>query len=198
MLNDLKTQFGSSLRSVQRFLERPINLQQGNVTLGTAAHSLRAREKDEQRRRVRRMRRDLYELMQHHQGARLLMAHLDLVERTLRLEGLGAVEKLPVRVIAKALSQLERLVWDWSPAGLAELRSRMAILVKQRRAEVAVAPSAGAPASAMEEIDFEVSAPQVDHITEVDHAMFEEMERSWAGQLPNGAAAAIAQAKAGN
>lgn len=198
MLNDLKTQFGSSLRSVQRFLERPINLQQGNVTLGTAAHSLRAREKDEQRRRVRRMRRDLYELMQHHQGARLLMAHLDLVERTLRLEGLGAVEKLPVRVIAKALSQLERMVWDWSPAGLAELRSRMAILVKQRRAEVAVAPSAGAPASAMEEIDFEVSAPQVDHITEVDHAMFEEMERSWAGQLPNGAAAAIAQAKAGN
>jgi hypothetical protein len=198
MLNDLKTQFGSSLRSVRRFLERPINLQQGNVTLGTAAHSLRAREKDEQRRRVRRMRRDLYELMQHHQGARLLMAHLDLVERTLRQEGLGAVEKLPVRVIAKALSQLERLVWDWSPAGLAELRSRMAILVKQRRAEVAVAPSANATASAMEEIDFEVSAPQVDHITEVDHAMFEEMERSWAGQLPNGAAAAIAQAKAGN
>jgi hypothetical protein len=195
MLNDLKTQLGSSLVSVRRFLQRPIKVRQGNLTLGTAAHKLRSAEREERRQRVRQMRRDLYELLQRHDGARLLMPHLDLVERTLRQQGLGAVEKLPVRVIAKALMQLERLVYDWSAVGLAELRSRMAIQVREGRAEAAAAAATTAAPIEVDAPDFEVSLPQMADITEVDHAVFEEMERSWAGQLPAGAAAAIALAK---
>ena len=135
MLNDLQSKFGSSMKTVRRFLQRPLSVQQGNLTLGVAASNLRAQARDDHRQRVRRMRRDLYELMQQHPSSRQLMRHLDLVERTLRHEGYTAVEALPVRVIAKALTQLEKLVWDWSAPGLAELRSRLAVMVKNRQPE---------------------------------------------------------------
>jgi hypothetical protein len=190
MLDILKSQLGSSFRSVGHFLKRPIGVgERGVVTLGVPAEELRARARAEQRMRVRRMRRDLYVLMQQHTGSRELMRHLDLVERTLRQQGLAAVEALPVRVVATALTQLERLVWDWTPAGLAELRSRMAIRVKEHRAKAPQESLSTTP-------EFDVSVPCAADVTEVDHALFEEMERSWAGQLPDGAAAAISQAKA--
>ena len=194
MLNDLKAQLGSSMQTVRRFLERPISVKKGGLTLGVPASSQRAQARDEQRQRVRRMRRDLYELMQQHPGSRQLMRHLDLVEHTLRREGFAAVEKLPVRVIAKALTQLERLVWDWTPVGLAELRSRLAVMVKNRVPE---AEQEAASTAALELDLVSHHTGGVTEVTEVDHAEFEEMERSWAGQLPAGAAAAIAQAKAG-
>lgn len=190
MLNDLKSQLGSSMRTVRSFLQRPISVEQGNVTLGVPASSLRAQARDEQRLRVRRMRRDLYELMQQHPSSRQLMRHLDLVERTLRTEGFGAVEVLPVRVIAKALTQLEKLVWDWSAPGLAELRSRLAVMVKDRRHEA----QREAASTAALELDLIAHHGATD-VTEVDHADFEEMERSWAGQMPEGTARALAQAK---
>jgi hypothetical protein len=190
MLNDLKSQLGQSVQTVRRFLERPISVKQGNVTLGVPASSLRAQAREEQRQRVRQMRRDLYQLMQQHPDSRQLMRHLDLVERTLRHQGYAAVEALPVRVITKALAQLERLVWDWSPAGLAELRSRLAVMVKTRRPEA----EADAASTAAIELDMTTHHAAAD-VTEVDHATFEEMERSWAGQMPDAVAKALAQAK---
>ena len=191
MIDDLKSQLGTSFLRVRRFLERPITLAEGGkVMLGTPESDLRAKARDEQRQRVKRMRRDLYELMQRHAESRSLMRHLDLVERTLRQEGLKGVQALPVRVLAKALAQLERLVWDWTPAGLAELRSRMAIMVKEHKAPTVQ------DASPTTTLEYDMSVPHASDISEVDHSMFEEMERSWAGQLPEGAAAAMAHAKA--
>ena len=190
MLNDLQSKFGSSMKTVRRFLQRPLSVQQGNLTLGVAASNLRAQARDDHRQRVRRMRRDLYELMQQHPSSRQLMRHLDLVERTLRHEGYTAVEALPVRVIAKALTQLERLVWDWSAPGLAELRSRLAVMVKNRQPEA----EQDAANTAALELDMATHHGTAD-VTEVDHADFEEMERSWAGQMPEGVAKAIAEAK---
>lgn len=192
MLNDLQSKFGSSIKTVRSFLQRPISVQRGNVTLGVAASSAREQARDEQRQRVRRMRRELYELMQQHPTSRQLMRHLDLVERTLRHEGYAAVEALPVRVIAKALTQLEKLVWDWSAPGLAELRSRLAVMVKTRKPEA----EQEAASTAALELDMMNAHPGTADVTEVDHAMFEEMERSWAGQLPEGLSKAIAEAKA--
>ena len=190
MLNDLQSKFGSSMKTVRRFLQRPLSVQQGNLTLGVAASNLRAQARDDHRQRVRRMRRDLYELMQQHPSSRQLMRHLDLVERTLRHEGYTAVEALPVRVIAKALTQLEKLVWDWSAPGLAELRSRLAVMVKNRQPEA----EQDAANTAALELDMATHHGTAD-VTEVDHADFEEMERSWAGQMPEGVAKAIAEAK---
>ncbi|MBC8056172.1 MAG: hypothetical protein H7Y61_06300 [Rhizobiales bacterium] len=181
MIDDLKSQLGSSMQTMRRFLQRPISVKQGTLTLGVPAGSARAQAREEERQRVRRMRRDLYELMQQHPTSRQLMRHLDLVERTLRREGYAAVEALPVRVIAKALAQLEKLVWDWTPVGLAELRSRLAVMVKSRQPEA----EQEAASTAALELEMATHHSPAD-VTEVDHAEFEEMERSWAGRMPTG------------
>ncbi|HWH82813.1 MAG TPA: hypothetical protein VNU71_11320, partial [Burkholderiaceae bacterium] len=141
MLNDLKAQLGQSITTVRRLLDRPVA---GSSRLPADAARTQARE--ERRRRTKLMRRELYTLLEQHPESRTLMRHLDVVERTLRTEGLSAVEALPPPVLAKALAQLERLVWDWSPAGLADLRSRLAILVKAQRP--AAPTDAAAPAQA--------------------------------------------------
>ena len=197
MLDDLKTQFGSSFRNVRSFLARPITVTAGNVTLGVPGRAVQTQARDEQRTRFRRMRRDLYELMQQHPDARKVMRHLDLLERTLRTEGYAAVEIMPVRALASALAQLERLVWDWTPAGLAELRSRLSILVKTRRAEEKREIAAMPPTDVMPERASGHVGSEMAEVTEVDHAEFEEMERSWAGQMPAGVASALEAAKAG-
>ena len=185
MLNDLRSQLGNSMLTMRRFLQRPARGERGGAASGRPAGSRAAQSPDDPHERVRRMRRDLYELMQRHPDSRTLMRHLDLVERSLRREGYAAVEALPVRVIAKALTQLERLVWDWTPAGLAELRSRLAVMVKNRQPE--------ARAAAVE-LDMSSHHAAAD-VSEVDHAVFEEMERSWAGQMPEGVARAAAEAQ---
>ncbi len=191
MIDALKSRFGSSMLTMRRFLQRPISVGRGNMTLGVPSASLREQARDDEHQRVRRMRRDLYELMQQHPGSRQLMRHLDLVERTLRRKGYGAVEALSVRIIATALGQLEKLVWDWSTPGLAELRSRLAVMVKSRQLEA----EQDAASTAAQELDAATQHGVID-VTEVDHSEFEEMERSWTGQMPEGVAQAMVKAKA--
>ena len=177
MLQDLKSQLAGSMQSVQNFLQRPISVAQGGVTLGQSKNSVQAEKaREAEAQRQRRMRRELYQLMERHSESRKLMRCLDAVERTLRRGGFGAVEVMPVRVVVRALDELERLVWDWSPQGLAELRSRMAILVKSRADEA----RRDAESTAAMELD---NAGPAD-VSEVEHADYEEMERSWAGHVP--------------
>ena len=182
MFNDLKSHIGTSMVSVRRFLERPISVSEGNVTLGVPESDVRAQARDERRQRVRTMKRDLYSLLEQHPTSRSVMRYLDLVERTLRRGGLEALEALPIRVIGKGLAEMERLVWDWSPAGLAELRSRMAVIVKTRPPET----ERGAPSTDL--LDLDNTRPtdlgDLAEVTEVDHSAYEETERSWAGQMP--------------
>ena len=190
MLNDLKSQFGHSIQTMRRLLQHPA----GAPAASAPVRSPRSQAREEQRQRVRRMRRDLYQLLEQHAASRELMRHLDLVERTLRFEGFAAVEALPVQVIAKALQQLERLVWDWSPVGLAELRSRLAVIVKSRPRETVQVPDAAAPRPEPprpRSMPVEPEQPPLD-VTEVDHAAFEEMQRSWAGRVPEALSAAHA------
>jgi len=126
----------------------------------------------------KQMRRDLYTLLERHPASRQTMRHLDVIERTLRRVGIDAVEALPVKVLAKGLDELEALVWDWSPIGLAEVRSRLAVAVKRRRHE--------ASASTPSQIErYDSSAPRIEaEVNEVSHELYEEMERSWTGQMP--------------
>ncbi len=195
---DLKAQLGQSVQTVRRFLLRPIRVEQGNVTLGDAAGSLReqSRAREAERQRVRFMRRDLYELLQQHPESRSLMRHLSLIERTMRRKGFEAVETLPVRVISKALVQLESLVRDWSPAGLAELRSRLAVVIKSRPLDAAREAAEAAEAAAISEAMALDMAPEyAAEVIEGDDSVYAEFERSWGGQVPDGFREAQATAK---
>lgn len=134
----------------------------------------------------KQMRRELYTLLQRHPDSRRMLRHLDVIERTLRHIDIDAVQGLPLKVLTKGLDELESLVWDWSPAGLAELRSRLAVTIKQRRHEMAT--SAARP-------ERYESTPRVDtegtEVEEVSAEVYEEMERSWSGQMPATVAAAL-------
>jgi hypothetical protein len=181
MLNDLKSQLGHSMQAMRGLLLGPLAEPSGR----SGQRRGPSRPRDPLRQRTRLMKHDLYHLLEQHPAARRLMRHLDVVEHALRRGGLPEVEALPIGVIAKALAELERLVWDWSSEGLAELRSRMAVMVRDRplAAERPVAAAVAEPAP----VKAEPPALEIDSsvdVSEVDHAMFEEMERSWVGHLP--------------
>jgi hypothetical protein len=194
MLQVFKSQLGESMKSVRRFLEKPIKLDDGNIRLGVSDAARRAEAHAEKRRRVRRIKADLYELLGQHPATRRLMRHLALVERALHSHGLEGLDALSLRVVAKALSELENLVRDWSPAGLADLRSRMAVIVKNGQlASPKVASGAvraAPPSAAHDDFDHSESADVIE--TGMGMAEFEEMERSWVGVIPAPAASAAA------
>ena len=81
------------------------------------------------------------------------MRHLDVVECALRRGDLSAWERLPVRVHVKAL---------------AVLRSRTGVLVRNK-------PAHDAPQRRY------LDATQHADVAEVEHSIFEESQRSWAG-----------------
>jgi hypothetical protein len=64
--------------------------------------------------------------------ARQTLRHLDFVEQALQKKGLRALHRLPLEVLQRALEQLEGLVTNWSPVGLANLRSKMAVAIIDR------------------------------------------------------------------
>lgn len=185
MMQDLKSQIGSSLHSVGTFFKRPLNLQNGAISLGLARSTLIEQARATERKHVRRMRADLFFMLEQHPASRELVRSLALVERTMQRSGFDGVDKLPQKVLARALTELERLVWDWSPVGLAELRSRLAVLVKNKPVEAAQEALEG-PASKVSVFAGLDSAQPTD-VSEVDHEVFEEMERSWVGQMPKAA-----------
>ena len=57
---------------------------------------------------------------------------LVFVEQALKKKGLRALHKVPLEVLQRALEQLEGLVTNWSPVGLANLRSKMAVAILDR------------------------------------------------------------------
>lgn len=77
------------------------------------------------------------------------LRHLAYLETTLRQQGLDALHTLPVDVLHKALDQFEGLVSNWSPWGLATLRSKMAVALAERGAsdETAAASTPSAPSA---------------------------------------------------
>jgi hypothetical protein len=182
MLQDFKSQFGQSMSSMRQFLQKPIQLNGGHLELGMSKSSLRTQAREESRKRVRHMKRDLYALLRQHPSSRGLMRHLATVEHALHTDGLKGFEALPVRVIARALAEMEGLVRDWSPTGLAELRSRMAVIVKARPGDVLELAAKGPTTPGSVSVHADLAGPG--DVSEVDHAEFEEMERSWVGVVP--------------
>ncbi len=78
------------------------------------------------------MRVQLAELLNELPDTRQAMRHLVFVEQALLKKGTRALHKLPLDVLQRALEQLEGLVTNWSPVGLASLRSKIAVCVIDR------------------------------------------------------------------
>jgi hypothetical protein len=78
------------------------------------------------------MRAQLAELLNEVPETRHTMRHLVFVEQALTRKGLRALHKLPLDVLQRALEQLDGLVTNWSPVGLASLRSKMAVAIIDR------------------------------------------------------------------
>ncbi len=79
-----------------------------------------------------RARAELGALMDQDATLRSTLRHLAFVEHALEKKGWRGLYKLPLDVLQKALQQLETLVTNWSPEGLACLRSKMAVAVIDR------------------------------------------------------------------
>jgi hypothetical protein len=146
--------------------------------------SLKSLSKD----RLALMQKELRGLLRQHPQTKKLLRHLAYVERTLRHDGLKAVDDLPLDVLSKALTQLESLVVNWSALGLGEMRSRLSLLVKNKKI---LALHMGGAAQATE-----MDHSQRADVCEVSHSVFEEMDRSWRGQVPPTLTQALSNVKA--
>ncbi|MBX3633848.1 MAG: hypothetical protein KF683_00365 [Rubrivivax sp.] len=78
------------------------------------------------------IRTQLKELLDELPETRQTMRHLVFVEQALAKKGLKALRKVPLDVLQRALDQFEGLVTNWSPEGLANLRSKMAVTIIDR------------------------------------------------------------------
>jgi hypothetical protein len=151
-------------------LLRPLILRDGLPRLGPPRRAASAAQEKQRKSHLRDMRLDLCDLLDQHPSSRQLLRHLWFVELTLARQGIEGLEQLPVHVLSQGLVELERVVADWSPAGLADLRSRLALLV--RAAEQNKGPATTASAQAVRDDD-------ATDVSEVSHSVFAEMDRHW-------------------
>jgi hypothetical protein len=94
-----------------------------------ARHDAAQRESDD----LQLMLRQLGEVLCALPDTRRRCRHLVFVEHALDNKGLRALHTLPVEVLEVALAQLENLVINWGPVGLANLRSKMAVAIIDRQ-----------------------------------------------------------------
>jgi hypothetical protein len=92
------------------------------------AEAARKREKQE----LALVTEQLGALLAEYPEARSTLRHLVFVEGAVRKKGLKILHKLPLDLLQRALEQLEGLVTNWSPEGLANLRSKMAVAILDR------------------------------------------------------------------
>ena len=77
-------------------------------------------------------REELARVLDEDPRGRSNLRHLAFVEHALEKKGWRGLYKIPLPVLQKGLEQLEEQVSNWSPAGLACLRSKMAVAVIDR------------------------------------------------------------------
>jgi hypothetical protein len=81
---------------------------------------------------VRAMRIELGKVLDGDASHRQRYRHLARFERKFDKYGLRTIEQLPVDQLRRALREFETLVRNWSSASLADLRSRMAVVLADR------------------------------------------------------------------
>jgi hypothetical protein len=177
-------------RWLQRTLKRPVRLERRGAQIHVTLDAPRVRppvpDPDEVAKRLLRMAQsELAELLGRHSAARSVVPHLSVLEAGLRKSGWRAIGKLPPAVLHAALKQLQQLIHNEATAGLAELRSRMASAIELH----AMARRVGGDS------DLSVPAHQRPEVSEASHSLFDEMERSWTGDLSAQLAASNETAK---
>lgn len=122
-----------------------------------SGRSLSEREK----RELRQMRASLATLLDNQASARAGLRQLAYMDLALDKVGLRALHKVPYEVLRRAHDQLEGLVTNWSDAGLAALRSKMAVALIEREPPTAAAAvkGGGEPTSAAV-ADAELARPE--------------------------------------
>lgn len=135
--------------------ERPAAPSAPLMPLLKGAKPTRTQAEEEQRRRRKQaealVRQELRELLDQLPGSRQALRHLAAVEQAIVKKGFRALDKLPEPLLRKALEQLEGMVTNWSPVGLATLRSKMAVSLLQR--ETGAPAAAPAASDAEEDLD---------------------------------------------
>jgi hypothetical protein len=81
---------------------------------------------------VRAMRTELGKVLDGDEGYRQTYRNLARFERKFEKYGLRTIEKLPIDQLRRALREFEALVRNWSSTSLADLRSRMAVVLADR------------------------------------------------------------------
>ena len=155
-------------------LKRPLRLERRglhwHVVLGQPAPEPAPPERAGEA--LRRSHEALRALLARHPEARHLMRHLGFVEQALARSGSRALRsEVPVPMLRKAQQQLELLMREDSSPELVALAQRLERVVSQRGP---VSRDAAAGASLQ--------------VSEASHSLFDEMERSWTGQVPAAAA----------
>lgn len=131
-------------QAFQVFFARDLSLRRGEagveIVLAERDHRGKPVVKASRAELQQRKERSELELMQQQLAAvldelpetRHTLRHLVFVEHALSRKGWRALHKLPLDVLQRALDQLEGLVQNWSPEGLANLRSKMAVAIIDR------------------------------------------------------------------
>lgn len=87
---------------------------------------------------VKGMQRELGVVLDAHEGSRSVFRYLAHFERRLASKGLEVLDEMSVQHLRRALAQFEAIITDWSPAHLADLRSRMAVALSARDGSAAI------------------------------------------------------------
>lgn len=151
-----------AVRDKLGLLNRAIKLDRSDgkvrVTLdGTEASTSRTPVDPAADASVRAMRQELKALFNRCAGSREVLPHLAGVEHAIKTQGLAAFDTLPQRVLQRACAQLESVVTEPVSAGIAELRSRIGVALKNfERIEQAAARRA-APSSFLVDEKLQVS-----------------------------------------
>lgn len=135
--------FGSLRKAVQAFFRHDVVLQRGEQGMRLAFEDRRLPQAKRPRTRAEiaaskeqqdlaLARAQLAALMDQDATLRSTLRQLAFVEHALEKKGFRGLYKVPLEVLQKALQQLETLVSNWSPEGLACLRSKMAVAVLDR------------------------------------------------------------------
>lgn len=131
-------------QALQVFFVRDVQLRRGKAGVelvlaerGSAAQAGRLLSRAEQadikeRAELTLMQSQLAVILDDSPDTRHALRHLVFVEQALMGKGWKALHRLPVDILQHALQQLEDLVTNWSPEGLANLRSKMAVAIIDR------------------------------------------------------------------
>ncbi len=89
------------------------------------------------------MRKELAAVFDSMPGSRRALRHLAFVELQLADKGLALLDEVAVNLLRQALNELEDAVTNWTPTGLACLRSKMAVAVRARGLDAQVDENGG-------------------------------------------------------